>query len=301
LINRIILIMKKQKVILFLAGFLLIPTLIVSYYFVATHSGSDLASIEAKSKSKWQKLLEKNGIDQSFWKKYLPYIRQSEYSKAMKKYKASKYVASSISYGDGIHRNISTTLFWAGEPADDDNKGISNCPSAWDDNWAEHFCGTKNFGKGDDPDNRSGYFPAQFTPTKENPFYFALPYNDFDNNGNRKAEASKIIPWANEKAWGKNESMCKNHWIKITHDGKVAYAQWEDVGPWGETDANYVFGSAAPQCSDNDNVGLDVSPAVNDYLGLEDIDKTDWQFVDEKDVPDGPWKQIKTTRQVSWN
>jgi hypothetical protein len=32
-----------------------------------------------------------------------------------------------------------------------------------------------------------------------------------------------------------------------------------------------------------------VSPAVRDYLGLEDTDVTDWKFVDFKDVPPGPW------------
>jgi hypothetical protein len=94
--------------------------------------------------------------------------------------------------------------------------------------------------------------------------------------------------------------MLKNRWIVITKDGKTAYAQWEDVGPFGEDDAKYVFGDALPKSKENKNAGLDVSPAVRDYLELEDIDKVDWQFVDEKDVPRGPWKDIITTSQVNF-
>jgi hypothetical protein len=43
---------------------------------------------------------------------------------------------------------------------------------------------------------------------------------------------------------------------------------------------------------------------VRDCLGLaglnNDENKVDWQFVDDDDVPDGPWKRVVTTRQVSW-
>jgi hypothetical protein len=35
---------------------------------------------------------------------------------------------------------------------------------------------------------------------------------------------------------------------------------------------------------------LDVSPAVRDYLGLAPTDVTDWQFVEVRDVPPGPWR-----------
>lgn len=192
-----------------------------------------------------------------------------------------------------IHNNITTTYFWAGEEAGKDNKNISNLPSAWDEQWVKHFGGV------DDPDKRNGIFPAKFTP-KENPFYFALPYNDFDSGGKRKKEVFSLIPWARSKDWGKLDSMCKNQWIKITKSGKIAYAQWQDVGPFKEDDSAYVFGSSLPKSKTNKNAGLDVSPAVKDYLGLSDIDKTNWQFVDAKDVPAGPWKQVVTTSQIFW-
>jgi hypothetical protein len=193
-----------------------------------------------------------------------------------------------------VHKNITTTFFWAGEEAGEDNKNISNLPSAWDEQWVKHFGGV------DDPNKRSGFFPAKFTP-KENPFYFALPYNDFDNSGKRKQEVYSLIPWAKDKTWGKLESVCKNRWIKIMKGGKAAYAQWQDVGPFKEDDKNYVFGSASPKSKTNNNAGLDVSPAVNDYLGLSDVDKVDWQFVDPDAVPAGPWKKIVTTSQCYWN
>ena len=31
-------------------------------------------------------------------------------------------------------------------------------------------------------------------------------------------------------------------------------------------------------------------PAVRDYLGLQSTDVTDWQFVEVRDVPPGPWR-----------
>lgn len=79
----------------------------------------------------------------------------------------------------------------------------------------------------------------------------------------------------------------------------MAYAQWEDVGPFEVDDADYVFGNSRPKNKINNNAGLDVSPAVRDYLGLEDIDIIDWQFVDFKDVPKGAWKEIITNSQIS--
>lgn len=192
-----------------------------------------------------------------------------------------------------VHRNIATTYFWAGEEAGKDNKNISNLPSAWDEQWVKHFGGV------DSPNKRAGFAPANFTP-KENPFYFALPFNDFDNNGKQKKDIYALATWASGKKVSGNISVCKNQWIKIMKGGKVAYAQWEDVGPFGEDDSAYVFGNAAPKSKTNEQAGLDVSPAVRDYLGLSDIDKTDWQFVDNAQVPDGPWKKVVTTSQVYW-
>ena len=191
------------------------------------------------------------------------------------------------------HKDISTTVFWVGEEAGKDNKNISNLPSAWDEQWAKHYGGV------DSPKKRTGYNPSQFEP-KENPFYFALPYNDFDEKGKRKAEAEKIIPWAKVKEWGKEESMLKNQWIKLDKNGKIAYAQWQDVGPFKEDDGDYVFGTSLPKSKTNKHAGLDVSPAVHDFLNLSDIDTVSWQFANPDQVPDGPWKEVVTTSQIYW-
>lgn len=192
-----------------------------------------------------------------------------------------------------LHENITATLFWVGEEADDDNKDISNAPSAWDEKWMKHFGGV------DDPQKRNGYYPKKFVP-QENPFYFALPYNDFDQKGDHKKDLATVVPWANDQKISAEESILKNRWIKVIHGDKVAYAQWEDVGPFNEDDHSYVFGTAKPKSKTNDHAGLDLSPSVNDYLGLEDLDTVSWQFVDSIDVPDGPWKDIITTSGIYW-
>ena len=192
-----------------------------------------------------------------------------------------------------LHKDITATIFWVGEEASNKNKNIPNLASAWDDMWMLIYGGI------DTPDSRNGYYPTKFTPN-ENPFYFALPYNDFDSNGEKKKDISSYIPWVKSNTDDNSISVCKNRWIKIAKNGKNAYAQWEDVGPFGEDDKDYVFGNSKPLNSINNNAGLDVSPAVRDYLGLSDIDTTFWEFVNEADVPDGPWKQKIITSNINW-
>ena len=69
----------------------------------------------------------------------------------------------------------------------------------------------------------------------------------------------------------------------------MCYAQWEDVGPFRSDHWEYVFGNARPSPNLNRGAGLDVSPAVRDYLMLGSNDLTDWRFVDFQEVPSGPW------------
>lgn len=182
------------------------------------------------------------------------------------------------------HHDIGTTVFWVGEVANAENANIPNNMSVWDENWQASYGGV------DDPYKRNGSLPVAFTP-KENPFYFALPYSDLTENSKRKSTATNCANAdpANVYSW------CKNTWIAIHRGNRVAYAQWQDAGPLGEDDVNYVFGSAKPKNTFNAGAGLDVSPAVRDYLGLADIDRTDWTFVTADHVPDGPWKHIVTT------
>jgi len=182
-----------------------------------------------------------------------------------------------------VHEDIIVTVFWVGEGSSQDNGYISNFDSVWDYNWVEHYGGS------DDPEINKVFIPS------ENSFYFALPYNDLDVNWGIKAEATEKVYWVNEREWSEGESMLKNRWIKISKGDNVAYAQWEDSGPFGLDDVDYVFGSEEFMNNEIAGAGLDVSPAVKKYLGLRDIDKVDWQFVDFSNVEDGPWKNVITS------
>jgi hypothetical protein len=71
----------------------------------------------------------------------------------------------------------------------------------------------------------------------------------------------------------------------------VAYAQWSDCGPFRTDHWQYVFGNERPKPNLNQGAGLDVSPAVRDYLGLGSKDVTDWKFVEFREVPFGPWSR----------
>lgn len=184
------------------------------------------------------------------------------------------------------HTATKTTVFWVGEIANKDNDFIANKASAWDEHWMEHFGGT------DDPVHRTSYWPSAFKP-QENPFYFALPYNDIDAKGIRKSSA-KLCP-NSQAMFDQPYSWCKNAWIAVRKGSSTSYAQWQDVGPNEENDPGYVFGTNLPRNTFGEKAGLDVSPAVRDYLHLTDSDTADWTFVSDKDVPAGPWKQIVTT------
>ncbi|MDB6148403.1 MAG: hypothetical protein JWO45_2067, partial [Spartobacteria bacterium] len=132
--------------------------------------------------------------------------------------------------------------------------------------------------------------PVNFTP-RQNPFYCALPYNDKATNGHRP-EASRVVPWFKEAYQGPAVSTCKGRWVAIRKGNRTVYAQWEDAGPFRTDHWQYVFGNERPKPNLNRGAGLDVSPAVRDYLGLQPTDVTDWQFVEFKDVPSGPWSKL---------
>lgn len=202
--------------------------------------------------------------------------------------------SSDMSYP--VHTNIVATVFWIGEPQGN-GSSENNAMSAWDDEWMKHYGGY------DDPVNRNGYHPKGFTPT-ENPFYLDLPYNDFYDEGNRKANAIEVVPWAHEKEWSKTESMMKNRWVRLSRNGITCYGQIEDAGPYEYDDHGYVFGNNRPKNTLANNAGLDVSPALRDCLKFDGINnasnRIDWQFVDANDVPNGPWKEIVTTSGVYW-
>lgn len=179
-------------------------------------------------------------------------------------------------------KDIVTTTFWVGELPTANNP-VPNRASSWDANW------TQNFGGYDDPNpaTRRDMIPVKFTP-RQNPFYVALPYNDKARTGHRP-EAPQVVPWFKEAYQGPAVSTCKGRWVAIRKGNKTAYAQWEDAGPFRTDHWQYVFGNERPKPNLNKGAGLDVSPAVRDFLGMQDTDVTDWKFVEFKDVPTGPW------------
>jgi hypothetical protein len=178
---------------------------------------------------------------------------------------------------------ITTTVFWIGEQPTVTG-GVSNDKSAWDGDWFSSYGGY------DDPsvEGRRNFVPISFLP-RQNPFYVALPYNDVDEQHHTKPGTAQLIPWFNSAFVRDGQSVCKGRWIEIRRNGRVCYAQWEDVGPFQTDDFGYVFGNQRPMPNRNGDAGLDVSPAVRDYLGLKDIDFCDWRFVDFIEVPRGPW------------
>jgi hypothetical protein len=179
--------------------------------------------------------------------------------------------------------NIVTTVFWIGEEAGGNNP-VPNHKSSWDSNW------TGSYGGFDNPNTsgRRNYIPIGFTP-HENPFYCALPYNDV-THGQTKPEAPLVIPWFKQWYAQPGRSVCQHRWIAIRKGNKTCFAQWEDCGPFRTDHYQYVFQNEKPKPNLNHGAGLDVSPAVRDYLGLAPTDVTDWQFVEAADVAPGPWR-----------
>ncbi len=173
-------------------------------------------------------------------------------------------------------KGVVTTVFWIGEGAIGDGS-TTQVSSAWDQNWRD------NNGGVDTPGSRDGYGPAGHA-FQVNPFYVALPFNDLA----WPDLAKEWVPtnWKRPSKNSRRVSGCRGRWVQIKNAaGKSCFAQWDDVGP-GRTDAvEYVFG-------DDDagsRPGLDISPAVAQYLGIDGRAITSWRFVDEEDVKPGEW------------
>ncbi len=198
-----------------------------------------------------------------------------------KKEPASVGSASSVSSPSIIDsvgwKKATATVFWVGEAAGEDNGQIHNRSSAWDVEWE------KSFGGYDDPDTRCGFLPCGFQP-RLNAFYVALPYNDINDAGAYKPEA-RLIPWFDAQKTG---TQLEGRWIEVRAGEVSCFGQWYDVGPFGEDDYGYVFGSStSPASRMGVSAGIDLSPAVRDCLGLDGLDVVTWRHVDTP--PPGPW------------
>ena len=182
-------------------------------------------------------------------------------------------------------KNITATVFWVGEKATHRNP-VANDKSSWDSEWSENFGGIDD----PDPQKRALHRPAGFIP-RQNPFYVALPYNDV-THGKHKPEASRVIPWFRRDFERPGKSVCKGKWVQIWYNGRYCFAQWEDCGPFTTDDWEYVFGDSPPKNKANNGAGIDISPAVRDYLGIKGGQAVvNWRFVDFSRIRPGPWAQ----------
>jgi hypothetical protein len=192
--------------------------------------------------------------------------------------------------------NIVVTVFWIGEAATANNPTPNN-KSSWDGQWETNFGGYDN----PDPSARiashaAGDFrPKAFIP-KLNPFYIALPYNDVAGWGRHKPEAARVIPWFARMNPRPGQTVLKSRWIEMWDGRRSCFAQWEDCGPWNTDDWEYVFQGKKPKNTNNAGAALDISPAVRDYLGLASGRRVHWRFVEDAEVPHGPWKKYAQSR-----
>jgi hypothetical protein len=151
------------------------------------------------------------------------------------------------------HENIVTTVFWPQE--------ASNQRSAFNPHWI-------------------------LNAPHENFFFFALPYTDLVDNHTTKPEAAQLVPWFRTAFISQGRSVLHGRWIQIRHGGRVVYAQWADIGPHRTDDAEYVW-HCRPPLPNSNGAGLDVSPTVQQYLGMSGKDVCSWRFVDRSSR--GPW------------
>ncbi len=100
-----------------------------------------------------------------------------------------------------------------------------------------------------------------------------------------------MIPWFQRIEPAPGKTVLKGRWVQIFHNQKSCYAQWEDCGPWITDDWEYVFGNKGPKATQNGAAGIDISPSVRDYLSARSGTKVHWRFVEEAQVPYGPWKK----------
>jgi hypothetical protein len=234
---------------------------------------------------------------------------------------------SAVETGGGYpwHTKIVATTFWVGEVFDPTASDGSQVFSTYDSLWMQSYGGcdgvvTSGTCQTEKRTADNGYFPTSMKPL-ENPFYLDLPFDDI-NDPHAAATRDDVIPWATDATdsaaaattgtdtgstattAATGTSLMKNRWVQITSRGHTCYGQIEDAGPGKYDDANYVFGAddARPANKRYNGAGMDVSPALNGCLNFTDIngenDIVNWKFVEEKDVPLGPWLTIVTRSGV---
>lgn len=194
-----------------------------------------------------------------------------------------------------VHTHIKTTYVSAGAPAGAGDLGQTNTEARWYNDWTKHQCGVDLKG------TRTIVLPGC-----DNLYYFALPCSDVGMDGNWDRAVIAKSPW---KQSTPESSAFKNHWIAVTYGSKTVYAQWEDTGPYYQSDCDYVFGQKrpaqeGPEAINAEFSALDISPRAFADLTGGNLDigeiQTSWVFVPDDQVPDGPWRQNVTTSGPDW-
>jgi hypothetical protein len=232
------------------------------------------------------------------------------------------------------HRDIGATTFWVGEVFDPSAGDGSQVCSTYDADWAQHWSGTATdtvpagaeacagaaAGGCDGVRNAQNecvteprtaardFFPTAVNP-RENPFYVDLPYDDL-NDPAAFEQRCQVIPWAGDPGFAghctdQSFSYLKNRWVAIVGpDNRTCFGQVQDAGPGTYDDAPYVFGAddARPASQEFNNAGIEVSPALNGCLGFKELDgdsdRVSWHFVDDGEIPPGPWTRLVTISPV---
>jgi hypothetical protein len=208
-----------------------------------------------------------------------------------------------------VHTSIVATTFWVGEVFDPHADDGSQVFSTYDDHWMSAYGGCDGVVVDDEcrTERRvaeNHFFPTRMTP-RQNPFYLDLPFDDV-NDPSAAARRASVVPWAHDPGWAEkladpHQSIMKNRWVAIRKGNNVCYGQIQDAGPGQYDDAEYVFGThdERPVNDRYNGAGMDVSPALNGCLGFSELngqnDRVDWWFVDDADVPEGPWRIVVTT------
>lgn len=211
------------------------------------------------------------------------------------------------------HLCLVATTFWVGEIHDPAAEDGSQMISAYDGWWYDRYGGCDGIESGgtcetEHRDAANDYFPKNTLP-RENPFYLDLPFNDVSDP--RAFSMRHLIPWADDPGYAgnlenTNFSYMKNRWVELRFRDNTCFAQIADAGPAVYDDFDYVFGDndARPKNTKYNGAGMDVSPAVVGCLGFDELNGTQtgvsWRFVDDVDVPEGPWTKVVTSSGYDW-
>ena len=142
----------------------------------------------------------------------------------------------------------------------------------------------------DSPSNRNGY-AAGTHASSVNTFYVALPFNDLTYPEKGPALASARLA-ATPRPMRRRHRPARTGGsrVKNAHGDVLLRDNGRTSGPFRSDDAEYVFGSNPPK---DKNAGISVSPAVAEYLALNDKNPVvSWRFSNAEDVRPGPWLKL---------